>query len=109
MKRRNNQQLILAIDVQYGETRALACGLGFPAWESSSIQEVFLKSIDDVAPYVSGSFYLRELPCILALLAEVKGEIEAIVIDGFVTLGAEGNDGLGMHLYNAIGRTVPVV
>jgi len=87
----------------------MAAGLLFPQWNSNQIDRTILKTIYNVAPYEPGNFYKRELPCIMSLLEEVEEELEAIVIDGFVKLGSEKKDGLGMHLYNAIGEKTPII
>jgi deoxyribonuclease V len=48
------------------------------------------------------------LPHLLKVLAEVREPLEAVVIDGYVWLGEE-KAGLGAHLYEALGRSVPVI
>ena len=66
--------------------------------------------MDDVAPYESGSFYKRELPCIVSLLQDLDvRDISLIVIDGFVHLDDDGRYGLGGHLYERLERKVQVV
>ena len=101
--------MIFTIDVQYAENNALAAGLLFPHWNSDEIERVVIKEINEIAPYEPGNFYKRELPCILSLLEDVEEELEAIIVDGFVSLGSEEQEGLGMHLYNAIDRSIPVI
>ena len=47
---------------------------------------------------------------LLTLMSEVNLDtITAIVVDGYVTLGSAQKPGLGMHLYEAIDRAVPVI
>ena len=101
--------MIVAIDVYYADPQAVVAGLLFPCWESDAIDRHIVKQMEQVAPYEPGAFYKRELPCILSLLSEIDQALEAIVIDGYVTLGAEGKDGLGMLLYNAIECCTPIV
>ena len=102
--------MIFAVDVHYtGDESATAAGILFPKWESDDVDRLVVKDIQAVAPYVPGSFYKRELPCILSLLDEVDSALEAIVVDGYVTLGEEGRPGLGMHLYDALNQSVPVL
>ena len=63
-----------------------------------------------MAPYESGSFYKRELPCIVSLLEDLDvRDISLIVIDGFVYLDDDGRYGLGGHLYEHLERRVQVV
>jgi len=101
--------MILAIDVHYHNTRATAVGVIFPSWESEISTEELLVEIGGVAEYLPGQFYLRELPCILALLERVKYPLDCIVIDGFVWLGGERKPGLGMRLWDSLGGRVPVI
>lgn len=72
--------------------------------------KIISKIVDDVAPYESGSFYKRELPCIVSLLQDLDmWDIPLIAIDGFVYLDGEGRYGLGGHLYERLERRVQVV
>lgn len=95
--------------MQYAENNALAAGVLFPSWDSDEIERVILKEINEIAPYEPGNFYKRELPCILSLLESVDEDLEVIIVDGFVSLGSEEKEGLGMYLYNAINRTIPII
>lgn len=100
--------MIFAIDVFYNEDRsAKAAGVLFKHWEDSKPTRIYTTLIEDVKPYESGSFYKRELPCILALLDEVEESIETIVVDSYVYL----NDkmGLGAHLYEALNHEVTII
>ena len=105
--------MIFAVDVQYESDRAagrgLAAGILFPVWDSDEVYREMVKPVENVAPYEPGAFYKRELPCILSLLEEVDVALEAIVVDGYVTLGQDNRIGLGMHLYERIGGRSPVV
>ncbi len=62
------------------------------------------------APYESGALYRRELPALLAVLAVLPmiTPLSVLVVDGHAWL-ADGRPGLGAHLYEALGRCVPVV
>ena len=104
--------VILTTDVAYRDDTATAVGILHPDWRSDEITRTIIKSISPVAAYEPGQFYKRELPCILSLLDEVEGGLDAIIIDGFVDLGREGKPGLGRHLFNAMaetGESVPVI
>ena len=63
--------------------------------------------MEEPASYVPGSFYKRELPCILALLDKLKQIPVEMIIDGYVWLGARS--GLGQHLFEALGCRIPVI
>ncbi|MEL6491510.1 MAG: endonuclease V [Cyanobacteria bacterium J06634_6] len=102
--------MLLATDIQYGENDAVAAGVLFSSWVDEESEQSFTKHIKGIEPYEPGSFYKRELPCILALLSEINlDELTAIVIDGYVVLGSQQKPGLGMHLYEAIDRAIPVI
>jgi len=59
-------------------------------------------------PYVSGEFYKRELPCLLEALKGLS-DIELIVVDGYVWLDEPTHKGLGLYLYNALEKKVPII
>jgi len=104
--------MILAVDVAYAENTAKVAGVLFRQWDDSAIDKEIVLDVEPVAPYVPGQFYLRELPCIVKLLAEVNTlgvELQCIVIDGYVTLGADAHAGLGMHLWEHLHGSIPVV
>lgn len=101
--------MVLAIDIQYSENSALAAGVLFEKWDDPHSARDVIKEINEVAPYVPGEFYKRELPCIKSLLQEISEEITYIVVDGYVYLGEEKKPGLGMYLYESLNREVPVI
>jgi deoxyribonuclease V len=101
--------MILAVDVNYREDKAVAGGVVFEKWsDKESIKEIVV-FIPQVKEYVPGRFYQRELPCIQALLKELDTEIECIIVDGYVYLGSDGAPGLGAHLFHALDGSVTVI
>lgn len=100
---------MFAIDVHYGDTGATAAAVAFSAWNAEVAEDSYLSVIENVSPYEPGNFFQRELPCILRLLEQVPQINSCIVIDGFVVLGAEQRPGLGFHLWQALGREVPII
>lgn len=100
--------MIACLDVHYRDPGAVAAGLWFRRWEDSASSAEIVLPIERVAPYRSGQFYLRELPCLLAVL-EKGPPVEVVVVDGYVWLGAEQRPGLGAHLYQALGEKVAVI
>jgi deoxyribonuclease V len=68
-----------------------------------------VERVSPVAPYEPGQFYRRELPCLLAVLGKIPDAVEAIVVDGYVWLADEQTPGLGGHLFQALGGTIPVI
>jgi deoxyribonuclease V len=108
------------LDVDYRETSAFAAGFGCVGPREVALGETFgtpiassrrTVEVTPIAGYEPGAFYRRELPCLLALLAEAEsfaGSIEAVVIDGYVWLGT-GRPGLGAHLYEALAGRYPII
>lgn len=100
--------MIAAVDVHYSANRtAIAAGIAFGTFTDSSYISAYRKHIGRVAPYIPGSFYIRELPCILALLDDVNEALEVIIVDGYVNLGER--PGLGAHLYTALGEATAII
>ncbi len=99
--------LTLAVDVQYDDARGTGRvgGLWFAAWTDTAPAFEAVVEVADVAPYRPGRFYLRELPCVEAMLSHGPPP-GLIVVDGYVDLGP-ARPGLGRHLHAACG--LPVV
>jgi deoxyribonuclease V len=60
----------------------------------------------EAAAYRPGSFYLRELPAVRAVLA-ADGDLDLLVVDGYVDLDPDGRPGLGAHLHDEL--AIPIV
>ncbi len=84
-------------------------GVALHDWGARERQQVYRTRVEGVAEYQPGSFYRRELPCILALLREHGLALEVIVIDGFVHLDGVAEPGLGQHLHDALRGEVAVI
>ncbi len=96
------------LDVHYrGEGARAACVLA-ESWQETIPRSSYVEDIPRVEPYEPGSFYRRELPCLLAVLRRLPELPEAIVIDGYVWLPGD-RPGLGAHLYAALGARTAVV
>jgi deoxyribonuclease V len=100
--------MIACVDVHYEASEATAACVLFETWDSASPCFETTTQLEKVAEYEPGRFYLRELPCILAVLRGVTDPIETIVIDGYVWLDDQ-RPGLGAHLYEMLGRSTVVV
>ncbi len=101
--------MIYALDVQYHNNQnALVACIGFEKWDDDIATYSKTAYIDSIEPYQAGSFYKRELPCLLVALEGLE-DIECIIVDGYVWLGDENHAGLGMHLYNALDRAIPII
>lgn len=101
--------MIMAVDVQYAEEgTARVAAVLFEQWTDSTPRHEFTIECSNIAEYEPGKFYLRELPCILAILEVIPDALSGIVVDGHVDLGERG-PGLGRHLYDALDGQIPVI
>ncbi len=89
--------MIVATDVQYDEEADCACAaaVAFDDWADAEPGRSWSLDVEGLAPYEPGRFYLRELPCLLALLDGIEADV--VVVDGYVQLGDA--PGLGAHLF----------
>jgi deoxyribonuclease V len=99
--------VIACVDVDYRGETALAAAVVIAQWEDERPIIETTARIAKVAEYDPGSFYLRELPCVLEVLHALR-DIDTVVIDGYVWL-AKGRPGLGAKLFDALGRSTVVI
>lgn len=101
--------MIIATDIHYKETYAKAVCVAFQ-WEDAIPSKIYTATIDEVAPYIPGEFYKRELPCILKVLEQVDLEnTEAIIVDGHVFVHDNQKYGLGGYLWEALDGKIPII
>ena len=100
---------ITALDVRYDDDASTGQGAAvvFERWDDAVPLAEYKTNFSGIEPYVPGQFFKRELPCLLAVLGEVREPIHQIVVDGFVSLGDK--PGLGMHLWEALDQKVAVI
>src|SRR3954462_13309614 len=101
--------MIACLDVHYWNTHARAACVLLADWSDRLPAGSHLAEVNDVEPYQTGSFYLRELPCLLAVLRLLTTPPAALIVDGYVWISPDGKPGLGAHLHEAINGAVPVV
>lgn len=102
--------MFLAFDTHYFDDKAKTVAVQFDHWTDEFPSHIYEETLEDIQPYESGSFYKRELPCILSLVQQIDlAPITAIVVDGFVVLDDEGSLGLGGYLYEALDQKIPVI
>jgi deoxyribonuclease V len=101
--------MIACLDVGYGESVARAACVAIYDWRDSRPAAEYLAKVRDVQDYKSGEFFRRELPCIHAVLEKLEETPTCIVVDGYVWLSGENRPGLGAHLYESLGRKVPII
>ena len=100
----------IAIDVYYYADKAKSVGGLFDNWADLNPTEIISAYSYNIPEYEPGSFYKRELPCILELLNQVdKSQLDVIVIDGYVYLNNDGKGGLGYYLYEQLNQQIPVI
>lgn len=105
--------IFLILDVFYQDqpeqTLAQVAGIRFMGVEQHAILNTYQTCVTPVAPYQSGEFYKREMPCLLALIEQITEPFDVIIIDGFVFLDSEQKAGLGKHLYDNLTDKKPVI
>ncbi|MBY0523033.1 MAG: endonuclease V [Gemmataceae bacterium] len=101
--------MIACVDVDYRDREALAACVLFHSWGAAVSTDEKVIRVAPIEPYEPGQFYRRELPCLLAVLDRVRAAADAVVVDGYVWLRDEQTPGLGAHLFEALGRSIPVV
>jgi deoxyribonuclease V len=101
--------MIVALDVCYDESAAVGAvaAVVFQRWEDAAPFKEYSSLVSNVAPYVPGEFYRRELPCLLAVLNTIVEPVDFTVVDSYVQLG--GKPGLGEHLFNALQQRTPII
>jgi len=99
--------MIACVDVDYQDSRGVAAGIAFSDWLDDDIVAERVVSLNGIRPYHSGQFFLRELPCVLAVL-RVLPPVQVVVIDGYVRL-RENQPGLGAYLYESLDGRIAVI
>lgn len=103
--------MIYCFDTFYGEDYAKTAAVGIEDWQSTHSSFELTDIIHQINAYESGSFYKRELPCLLSIISKINldPEKDILIVDGYVTLSDEGKPGLGGYLYNELGGKIPVI
>jgi deoxyribonuclease V len=97
------------LDAGYESNKVIAACVLFRDWRDEHSAREITACLNGVMSYIPGRFYLRELPALLAVLGKVTDPLETLVVDGFVWLDARRSPGLGAHLYEAMGRKMPII
>ena len=102
--------MIAAIDVHYRKRITKAVAITFENWDATEPIAIHEAWIAEVAAYIPGQFYKRELPCILKVVAQLEiAAIDVLLIDGYVFLDDNKKCGLGMYVYEHFQRAIPVI
>lgn len=100
----------LAFDTYYFEDKAKTVCVAFKDWKDAQPMSTSSEIVNGIAEYEPGSFYKRELPCILSLLKQIDlQEVDCIIVDSFVQLDDHGKLGLGGKLYEKLNKEIPVI
>jgi deoxyribonuclease V len=100
--------MIAAVDVHYTDSgTARAVAMIFTGFDDEKVYRSYKADIEVTEDYIPGQFYRRELPCLIAVLNEIKEEYDTIIIDGYVDPG--GAPGLGRHLWHAFSGKKKVI
>lgn len=105
----------LILDVHYKEVQeteaitATVAGIRFEGIEQSRILNEYTIKVNKVAPYESGQFYKREMPCLLALINQIDEPFDVIIIDGYVFLDGVSKAGLDKYLYDNLANKKPII
>jgi deoxyribonuclease V len=101
--------MIACLDTFYKNISATVACIIFSDWHDKDIIGQYVGQISEVKPYEPGRFYKRELPCLLYVLGKIVEPIDMILIDGYVWLDEKKSPGLGAYLYEALGKSTPII
>lgn len=105
----DNTMTVAVLDVYYRKEGARAACVLADSWAAPTPSSRYVQFIEKVEPYEPGSFYRRELPCLMAVLRLLPETPAIVVVDGYVWLPPSGRSGLGAYLYEALGKATPVI
>lgn len=97
------------LDVGYQGGGARAACVVADSWEAETPASTYVADIETVEPYEPGSFFRRELPCLVSVLRRLPALPSVLVVDGYVWLASLERPGLGAHLHEVLQHAVPVV
>ena len=102
--------MLVAVDAHYSADRSTAGCVVFTDWSDSSPSAEHTATVPCHEPYEPGALYRRELPAIQAVVDRLPATPSVIIVDGYVWLDAQRTrQGLGAHLFDALGGDVAIV
>ncbi|MBZ0233621.1 MAG: endonuclease V [Deltaproteobacteria bacterium] len=102
---------LACVDVDYRVRGAVAGCVLFAGWTDAAPARELVATAraEEVAAYVPGQLYLRELPLLERVLAQVTESLDVVIVDGNVWLDGAGAPGLGARLWDARERQGAVI
>lgn len=101
--------MLACLDVHYSDSFVRAAAVVFENWSSTAPRRVYSVDMQGAERYESGKFYRRELQPLLNLIQIIEEPIQLYIIDAYCYLSDERLPGLGVYLYKALNRKIPVV
>ena len=102
--------MIVAFDTHYFDNKAKTVGVSFQNWTDGEAVGIEEEIIEGIADYEPGSFFKRELPCILSILKRYNLDtLDCIIVDGYVHLDNDGKLGMGGYLYQNLEKNIPII
>lgn len=103
--------MIYCFDTYYTDDIAHTAVIGIKDWKAENPDFEFTDITTEINDYESGSFYKRELPCLLNCIKklDLNPEEDILLIDGYVVLSDEGKLGLGGYLYHELEEKITVI
>jgi deoxyribonuclease V len=101
--------MLACLDADYRDDRARVACVLFDTWRDADPAAELCRELPGAAEYRPGELYHRELPCLVAILADLDAELAAVVVDGYAWLDGSQRPGLGAHLWDALDRSTPVI
>lgn len=100
--------MFAALDVYYRDQIAQAAAVVFAEWAAAEPLALYAHRMTVTADYVPGSFFLRELRPLEAVLDRVREALTCIIVDGYVMFGPD-RPALGHYLFDRLGGRIAVI
>ena len=96
------------IDASYLHDLAVAGAVVTDSEDPRKNLKNYTSALKNPCSYEPGSFYKRELPCILKVLEKIEENVSIIFVDAYVWL-PDGRPGLGARLYETLKQEKTVI
>jgi len=101
--------MIACLDVHYYDDYACATAVVFNNWSATKPIKEYSTVFQWNKKYKSGKFYQRELKPLLKVIEIIAEPIQLFIIDAYCYLSDDRSPGLGLYLYKALNKQIPVV